>query len=430
MKGIASFIIFTLTIVVAKGQTGDYYLGGKQYLFIKYNENKILFPGDSESFEKIYRKLDSLVIFGQGKINIVHIGGSHIQADIYTHQIRKQFQYLQHDLNGGRGLIFPYRVAKSNNPSNYKISYSGSWEYCKNTQRNRDCDLGLNGYAITTTGKTASLLINPNGDEEIKYHFNSVRIFHSPSEYEMLVQCNGSCYEGSYDSISGCSLFSVPESNRLKIKLSRNDTVPGKITIYGISLDSDDPGLVYNAIGVNGARLSSYIESELYGQHLAAINPDLIIFSIGTNDANTRYFDSEKYRIEYTRLIEISKHAAPNAAILITVPNDCYYYKRYVNKNTPLMREEILKIASKYNYGVWDFYSIMGGLNSSQTWYNYGLMRYDRIHFNHDGYFLKGNLLFSAFLRGWEQNLASRTSQYFSKEMITADCIREEAKTE
>jgi lysophospholipase L1-like esterase len=423
MKGIAYIIVLCFAIVFVKGQTGDYYLGGKQYPFIQYNENKILFPGDSDAFERIYKKMDSLIVFGHGKINIVHIGGSHIQADIYTHQIRKQFQHLQHDLNGGRGLIFPYRVAKSNNPSNYKVSYSGAWEYCKNTQRNRDCDLGLNGYAITTKANSASLVINPNGDEDIKYHFNSVRVFHSPANYQLSVQCNGDKLLGSYDSISGCSVFSVPESNRLKINLSRIDTVPGKITIYGISLDNDDPGLVYNAIGVNGARLSSYIDSELYGQHMAAINPDLIIFSIGTNDANTRYFDYDKYKIEYTQLIEISKHAAPNAAILITVPNDCYYYKRYVNKNTPVMRNQIIKIAEEYNYGVWDFYSIMGGLNSSQTWYNYGLMRYDRIHFNRAGYILKGNLLLSAFLRGWEQNLTARTMQYFSDKTITADFI-------
>jgi hypothetical protein len=423
MKGIVYIILFYFTITLVEGQTGDYYLGGKQYPFIKYSENKIMFPGDSDAFDRIYSKFDSLVVFGHGKINIVHIGGSHIQADIYTHQIRKQFQYLQHDLNGGRGLIFPYRVAKSNNPSNYKVSYSGDWEYCKNTQKNRDCDLGLNGYAITTKAKAASLSINTNGDEDIKYYFNSVRVFHSPANYNLSVQCNGNNFSGNYDSISGCSVFSVPESSRLKIKLSKIDTVPGKITIYGISLDNDDPGLVYNAIGVNGAKLSSYINSELYGQHMAAINPDLIIFSIGTNDANTRYFDYEKYRIEYAQLIEISKHAAPNAAILITVPNDCYYYKRYVNKNTPIMRNQIIKIASEYNYGVWDFYTVMGGLNSSQTWYNYGLMRYDRIHFNRAGYVLKGNLLLSAFLRGWEQNLSSRTLQYFSNKTITADFI-------
>lgn len=430
MKTLLQIIVYQCIYLFAFGQSGDYFLGGQQYPFIQYKENKILFPGDSDSFESLYRKLDSLVVFGQGKINIVHIGGSHIQADIYTHEIRKQFQYLQYDLNGGRGLVFPYRVAKTNNPSNYKINYSGTWEYCKNTQRNRNCDLGLDGYAITTSGKVASLFINPNGDKEISYHFNSVRVFHSPSHYEITAQCNGGIYTGTYDSIGGFSLFNVPESRLLKLKMVRNDSLPDKITIYGISLDSDDPGLVYNAIGVNGARLSSYLNSELYSQHLAAINPDLIIFSIGTNDANTKYFDYERYKTEYIQLIEISKLAAPNAAILITVPNDCYYYKRYVNKNTPIMRNQIIKIASKYNYGVWDFYSVMGGLNSSQTWYNYGLMRYDRIHFNHEGYILKGDLFLSAFLRGWEKNLVARTSRYISNETITADYVWRENRKE
>ena len=53
----------------------------------------------------------------QGVINIVHIGDSHIQADYFSGMLRmclqKQFG------NAGRGLIFPYKVAKTNEPYNY-----------------------------------------------------------------------------------------------------------------------------------------------------------------------------------------------------------------------------------------------------------------------------------------------------------------------
>ena len=418
------YIVLFLQFSIVSGilsQKGDYFLGEVRYPFIQYPENSILYPGDSSSFNSFYQKLDSLVVFGAGRINIVHIGGSHIQADIYTHQIRKKLQHIQYDMNGGRGLVFPYRIAKSNNPSNYRINYAGTWEFCKNTQRNRTCPLGLNGYAITTNSKNASILINPNGDEDISYRLNSLRLFHTPSQYKMLLQPGDSLYEGTYDSIGGYTYFSFPETKQVKLKFIKNDSVNEKLTIYGISLDSDNPGLVYHAIGVNGAKISSYLESELYSQHLSVIEPDLIIFSIGTNDANTKYFDSEKYRLEYARLIELSKMASPGTAILVTVPNDCYYYKRYVNKNTPIMRNEILKMSKTYNYGVWDFYSVMGGLNSSQTWYNYGLMRYDRIHFNRKGYKLKGNLLLSAILKGWEEELPLRADHYFIEPVMAED---------
>lgn len=400
--------LFLAPLSFCQAQTGDYFLGLKQYPFIKYEKNAILCPADSNYLEGLYNKFDQIINYGEGKVNIVHIGGSHIQADIYTDQIRKRFQSLQYDMNGGRGMVFPYRIAKTNNPSNYKVNYTGNWTYSKNTQYKRTTAVGLSGISVTTQDKRASIIINPNTDSLKSYSFTRVKVFHSLSNYHVNIVLPGCIYYGRYDTTMGYSTFTIPESNILKINFSLADSLNDQISVYGISLENDDPGIVYHAIGVNGAKLKSYLGAEYYSQHISTLNPDLVIFSIGTNDANTRYFDSEKYYNEYERLIELTKIAAPNAYIMVTVPNDCYMYKRYVNPNTQVLRSKILTLASKNNYAVWDFYSIMGGLNSSKEWYRYGLMRYDRIHFNKQGYLLKGDLFVTAFLKGWERNLASR----------------------
>ena len=98
---------------------------------------------------------------------------------------------------------------------------------------------------------------------------------------------------------------------------------------------------------------------------------------------------------------------------MLTVPNDSYLYKRYVNANTAEMRKIIYRLAGEYGCAVWDFYSIMGGLNSAQAWYSLKLMQYDRIHFTRQGYALKGELFFSAFLKAWEK------SWYHDSKLIT-----------
>ena len=136
MRFLLTYLFISISLL-GNSQAGDYYLSIKHYPFINYKENRILFPGDSNYFESLYQKLDSIVIYGEGKLNIVHIGGSHIQADVYTHQIRKRLQLLQYDMNGGRGLLFPYNIANTNNPSNYKVTYTGEWDYCKNTKYQR-----------------------------------------------------------------------------------------------------------------------------------------------------------------------------------------------------------------------------------------------------------------------------------------------------
>lgn len=407
LKSVVCFLAFSISNFLFS-QGGDFLLGPKPYSFIKYTQDKFIFPADSNLFENFYSKIDSILLYGKGKINIVHFGGSHIQADIYTHEIRKQLQSLDADMNGGRGFLFPYKIAHTNNPSNYGVTYSGVWGFCKNTQSNRPCPLGLSGMAIFTSDKNASIVINPNRDKDIDYSFNKVRVYHSPCNYTISIVSNNQTYKGVYDTISGISTFNIPETRILDLQFHGNDSLNNKITLYGISLDNDNPGIVYNAIGVNGARLTSYLGCEYYSQQLASIEPDLIIFSIGTNDGNTRDFNVLQYLLEYNRLIEITKLTLPDVPILITVPNDCFLYKKYVNKNTAQIQEAILKLAKEQNCGVWDFYNIMGGMGSSQIWYNLGLMRSDRIHFSREGYILKGDLFVTAFLRGWEKNLSQR----------------------
>ena len=98
-------------------------------------------------------------------------------------------------------------------------------------------------------------------------------------------------------------------------------------------------------------------------------------------------------------MIEMVLEANPRCAILLTVPNDCYYKKRYANKNTARQREVIMDLAKKYQCGVWDFYGFMGGLGSSNTWREAGLMRGDYVHFTLEGYHLKGELYIDAFLK-------------------------------
>lgn len=402
-----------LLIIISGGsgyaQKADYYLGPVKYSFINYEADQILYPGSEKAFDGLYNQLDRLIRTGDGKIRIVHLGGSHIQADIYTHHLRKRFQELSPDMNGGRGLIFPFKIAGTNSPSNYSVAYNGNWTYCKSTQSERDCALGLTGMAVVTEDSALRMTINPNRDTLSKYSFNSVRVFHEPANYAIYIRSRDSLYTGIYDTEGGFTRIELPGYERfLDLRILR-DTLPGRFILQGISLDSDMPGIVYDAIGVNGSMLKSFLGSEHYVKHLRAIEPQLVVFSIGTNDAYTRRFDDEGYRQRYIALLDSTRKAVPDAAILLTVPNDSYLYRKYANKNTAQMQAIIMELAEMYNCGVWDFYTIMGGLNSSQAWYSVQLMQPDRIHFNRPGYILKGELLFSAFLKSWENRVMEET---------------------
>lgn len=405
IKAIAAIVLLALISADLSAQDADYFLGYKKYAFIQYNKNILLYGDSCPSFMRLMPLLDSMIIRGKGKLTVVHMGGSHIQADIYTHVIRKRFQQLAAGLNGGRGLIFPCEMAKTNNPDNFSERYTGDWEFGKSTSNPYHFPLGLTGFAVETTDSVTHLSIDPNRDSSIHYTFDKIRIFHEPSSFKILAETRSGTFQGKYIDSLGCTVINFP-NDQDSLDLTFIKEIPGdNFILQGISLDSDAPGVVYDAIGVNGASLPSYLGCIRYKKHLAAIKPDLVIFSIGTNDAYTRHFYPERYRAEFRKLIDSTKAAVPDACIIITVPNDSYLFRRYVNQNTAVMRNVILELAREYNCPVWDFYTIMGGLNSSATWYSLNLMRDDRVHFTREGYDITGDLFFSAFLKSWEKTI-------------------------
>ena len=92
-----------------------------QYKFLRLDLNRI--ENDSTSLKSFYKKLEKLEKLEKtqkGRVTITHIGDSHIQADFLSGTIRQKIQ-LKFG-NAGRGLIFPYRAAKSNEPSSYKTT--------------------------------------------------------------------------------------------------------------------------------------------------------------------------------------------------------------------------------------------------------------------------------------------------------------------
>lgn len=69
--------------------------------------------------ESFFEKLKQNEKHNNQKINIVHIGDSHIQGDLMTNEIRKNLQ--QKFGNGGRGLVFPYQLAQTNGSYNERF---------------------------------------------------------------------------------------------------------------------------------------------------------------------------------------------------------------------------------------------------------------------------------------------------------------------
>ena len=375
--------------------------------FIDYDYNFIEFFEDSSNFQLFYSKLDTLLFEGRNKLNIVHIGGSHIQADMWSDRVRQRLYNFIPNNNGGRGLLFPFRLAKTNNPYYYKVEYNGEWKGFRNSVLKHRSEFGVTGITAKTTDSLSSLKISFRGDNYPDYDFNTIKILHNQKNESYCIELisDTNALRITNDSIGYTEFILSSYQKTFEIAITKMDSIEKEFALYGVTLENQDPGICYHSIGVNGASVPSYLRCELFTKHLELIKPDLVIFSVGINDAYDTQFTASNYEKNYDTLIQYFQTVSPNTALLFTTNNDSYFKRKYPNKKAEEVRTVMKNLATKYGGGVWDMYGLMGGLGSVRTWEKAGLAKKDKIHFTKAGYETVGDLLFEAIIKSYNDFL-------------------------
>jgi lysophospholipase L1-like esterase len=382
------------------------------YPFVHYERNNYKFyTKESKNFQTFYNKMNNLIENKEGKLNLYHIGGSHLQADIYTNDVREYMQERWADVTGERGWVFPFDLAKTNNPGNYEFSSPNKWTPYRSVvhkPKKYNFDYGLLGAAVTCPDSVITIRFEYDRTTS-KPPFNHIRIFHNIGEFpywmhfgsdELLVT------NVTHDPKLGCSdiYFSDPIDS-INVQFQRRGYHAPELEIYGFILMNDQPGISYTAIGINGAGLYTYLDNVRFEEQLKSYPPDFFAYSVGTNDGNVPYADFKPavYKSNLEKMMKMALRANPDCALLLTVPNDSYYRRRYLNRNIARERDVIIELAEKYDMAVWDLYGVMGELGSSRKWKYNGLMRSDLVHFTHTGYHFKGDLYIDALLKFMDQ---------------------------
>ena len=188
-------------------------------------------------------------------------------------------------------------------------------------------------------------------------------------------------------------------------------------TLTGILAENDAPGIIYTNVGINGAKVHDYFEEvcPLFEKEMAYYKPDLVIFAIGINDANVQRFNDKQFREDYDRLIARFKKVNPNVAIVFETNNDMFRKikrKKFVqHTNGEVARKSFFMLAEKHKAGVWDKFSIMGGLGSMAKWEKASLAKKDKVHFNLSGYNLLGDLFYKALIQAYQDHIANLPAQ-------------------
>lgn len=175
----------------------------------------------------------------------------------------------------------------------------------------------------------------------------------------------------------------------------KNNTSVTKID--GILLENYQSGVTYNSVGFNGAKYVDYNSSKLFFKQLPYLNElDLIILSLGTNEAFDKHYKTDNFYADVEKFILKIKEITQCDAILVTTTPSSLIKRRKTNPKLNTFSEILKKVAKQNNVAVWDLFEIMGKENGIKNWAKKGLAGRDRIHYKKDGYFLQAELLFNA----------------------------------
>ena len=92
-------------------------------------------------------------------MNVVHMGGSHVQGGTLSHAMRMNLAQLAPELNVERGFFFPHRLANTNMPGNIYVKKMGTWEGCRNSIPRNNCPWGFSGIDAITRDRDAGFAL-------------------------------------------------------------------------------------------------------------------------------------------------------------------------------------------------------------------------------------------------------------------------------
>lgn len=348
----------------------------------------------ADLFHGLKRKL------ADGKtVRFVHLGDSHIQADMMTRVLRRGLQ--DRFGNAGRGIVFPYQLAGTNAPQDIQSFSSVTWRSVRLAKPVPPMMSGLSGYAVSSDSLVADLDIGVKAAQVNNATFDRIRVFAGGGEHVSLTMppYDNQPVMLTQEEVSGSVAVDLAgETDRVLIK-STSEGSAG-FSFYGVSLEKKRvPGVIYHAIGVNGADYPDYNDADLFWRQIGFLEPDCYVISLGTNKAQNQKLKPELFAEQVRSMVRRLKKVSPEAVIVLTTPPPSYYRRLQSNPMLEKVAGLIVQVAADEDIVTWDLYHAVNGEAGALQWQRYDLFRPDRIHFNRRGYELQGEMLLHALMR-------------------------------
>lgn len=369
--------------------------------------------GMAPFYEALIRTMDPEA---RAVTRVGHWGDSSIATDLITHTIRRNLQARFGD--AGHGFIL---VAKGYMPYRHRDVVhraSDTW-MLKEITRNVDSS-GYYGYGgIQYRGRPGSWARfatddrGPVGGAVSRYDIfyqrhrrgGDIRV-RIDDEDPRLFSTRQPETEDAVERIE------VPDgAHRLEVRFGGR----GQPRIYGVAMEREGPGVVYDSLGIVGARanrLLNYDAGHIAGQ-IRLRGLDLVVLGFGGNEASD-HIQRERYAQDYRRVIRRMRAGREELGCLVFAPLD---QGERSERGRIVTMESIPDIvagqraaAAAEGCAFFDTWAAMGGEGAMRAWYRHRprLAMGDFRHATPAGYEVIGNLFYKALLEGLADYLETR----------------------
>lgn len=360
--------------------------------------------------DKLWQECEQAQRLGR-TVSVIHLGDSHIQAGHYTVPLREAFTQTWGD--GGIGWVGAYRLLGTNAPIHTAIRASAS---------------GTTGVKITKQGydreSPTGMVLQTKANRTISYtlqcsdggSFNRIVVYRQQGT-EPFTLAGTTAGAVAHDTLTTERI--VTDTLLLGQSVSSAQVIaPAATTWYGASLERTSGGVLVHTIGYNGATYYTYSKGG-FTSSVAALKPQLIVLSLGTNESLAWQFDRQGFAEEVARVVRRLQASNPDCAIVLTSPLYSYrkirtrtrrrgkrrgYRTSYrPNANCKLIAEELQKQAKELGCGYIDLFAHFGGEAGAAKLLSDGILSRDRVHLTASGYHKAGQAIADALQREYEQ---------------------------
>ena len=348
-------------------------------------------------------------------VRIVQFGDSHTAADIQTAVVRRALQGRFGD--GGRGFVALGKPWKGYLQDGVRCGMSSEWS----AERGRlakgkfsgDGLYGLAGIGVETRSHGARA-------------WTDITARTARTEVAYLEQPNGGSFDVFVDGVrvvriatrgertlSAFRTFDVSEGAAHQLEVRA--TGDGDVRVFGISLDRSQPGVVFDALGINGARVTTCLQwnESHWAEQLRHRSPALVVLAYGTNESTDESMPSQTYERQLVDLLGRIARAVPTASCLLMGPPDRAVRDGDGWRTSAKLKEVIVsqrRVAEAAGCAFYNQLEAMGGEGTVAGWAQEDPPRAqkDRVHLTRDGYAQLGSSFASDMMRaysGWRREL-------------------------